>query len=363
MLEAIHHQRSRLPLSPCLAQVVGFVPTGWMYEMKRAPFSERSKGASTVHLVPYSEHSSYTELREYVRWVRPNKVVPTVGVEKGTGKEAERVRSEMLTHFRNLVDETASKRSFLSALGAAGGGGKRAKEEHHEGPAAAAAEAAAGAGPEIIDLEHTEGDGGCKDVGGAAAAADIRDGEVDMDADTEEEPEPEDLPEMAAAAQQQEDRGRSQQSMPPAAQGGGASSSRGAQQHQQQPVASTSGRSGGAAAAAAVGGAASALAPPSEARSQLQAIIPGLSDFDADRLLKLSGGSVEAAVALHFDGGPGGGGGGAGGGVRAGGGERAKSSGPSSAQKVLHRSSTINRYPARFTCYFQQLSVVMHNWS
>jgi len=55
--------------------VVGFVPTGWMYEMKRKAFPVREKGSCFIHLVPYSEHSSYSELREYVRFLRPHKVL------------------------------------------------------------------------------------------------------------------------------------------------------------------------------------------------------------------------------------------------------------------------------------------------
>lgn len=55
-------QRSPLRLWPPLLrrvppQVVGFVPTGWLYEMKRQLFSVREKGGCAVHLVPYSEHS------------------------------------------------------------------------------------------------------------------------------------------------------------------------------------------------------------------------------------------------------------------------------------------------------------------
>lgn len=60
-----------------IVQVVGFVPTGWMYEMKRKAFPVRDKGPCFIHLVPYSEHSSYSELREYVRFLRPHKVVPS----------------------------------------------------------------------------------------------------------------------------------------------------------------------------------------------------------------------------------------------------------------------------------------------
>ncbi len=57
-----------------MTQVVGFVPTGWMYEMRRSTFPLRTKGPCTVHLVPYSEHSSYEELREYVRFLKPHQV-------------------------------------------------------------------------------------------------------------------------------------------------------------------------------------------------------------------------------------------------------------------------------------------------
>ena len=69
-----------MPLAPSFlrlfaSQVVGFVPTGWMYEMKRKAFPVREKGSCFIHLVPYSEHSSYSELRDYVRFLRPHKVL------------------------------------------------------------------------------------------------------------------------------------------------------------------------------------------------------------------------------------------------------------------------------------------------
>ena len=50
------------------------MPTGWTYEMKHSTFPVKEKGAVKIHLVPYSEHSSYTELRDYVRWLRPAQV-------------------------------------------------------------------------------------------------------------------------------------------------------------------------------------------------------------------------------------------------------------------------------------------------
>ena len=39
--------------------VVGIVPTGWMYQMKKTTYAQQSKEACTIHLVPYSEHSRY----------------------------------------------------------------------------------------------------------------------------------------------------------------------------------------------------------------------------------------------------------------------------------------------------------------
>jgi len=42
----------------CFWQVVGFCPTGWMYEMSKKLYPIKSKGTSLhIHLVPYSEHS------------------------------------------------------------------------------------------------------------------------------------------------------------------------------------------------------------------------------------------------------------------------------------------------------------------
>jgi len=93
------------------SRVVGFVPTGWTYEVKRSRFAVKSKDAFQIHLVPYSEHSNYDELREYVKFLKPKRVVPTVGldIEKSDSKHADKIRK----HFAGLVDETANKHEFL----------------------------------------------------------------------------------------------------------------------------------------------------------------------------------------------------------------------------------------------------------
>ncbi|XP_058179315.1 DNA ligase 6 isoform X5 [Rhododendron vialii] len=93
------------------SKVVGFVPTGWTYEVKRNKFAVRTKDEFEIHLVPYSEHSNYDELREYVRFLKPKRVIPTVGadVEKLDSKHADSMRK----HFAGLVDEMAIKQEFL----------------------------------------------------------------------------------------------------------------------------------------------------------------------------------------------------------------------------------------------------------
>ncbi|XVF20691.1 hypothetical protein REPUB_Repub12eG0024100 [Reevesia pubescens] len=92
-------------------KVVGFVPTGWTYEVKRNKFSVRSKDTFEIHVVPYSEHSNYNELREYVKFLKPNKVIPTVSmdIQKLDSKNADKLRK----HFDGLVDEMANKKDFL----------------------------------------------------------------------------------------------------------------------------------------------------------------------------------------------------------------------------------------------------------
>ena len=96
------------------SKAFGFVSTGWMYETKREGFAVRVKDELEIYLVPYSEHSSYEELREYVRFLRPKRVIPTVGVdvEKVDGKNVMALQK----HFQGLVDETANKQEFLMAF-------------------------------------------------------------------------------------------------------------------------------------------------------------------------------------------------------------------------------------------------------
>jgi hypothetical protein len=47
------HRRRRVP------QVVGFVPTGWVHEMKKAPWPVRAKGPLSVALIPYRRGAGF----------------------------------------------------------------------------------------------------------------------------------------------------------------------------------------------------------------------------------------------------------------------------------------------------------------
>lgn len=68
--------------------VVGFAPTGFGSAFGRSAKSvgrKRKKGAYVIYSVPYSEHSSFDELRAFVRWLRPARITPSVG---NTSEEA-----------------------------------------------------------------------------------------------------------------------------------------------------------------------------------------------------------------------------------------------------------------------------------
>uniref|UniRef100_A0A1D1ZYG4 SAM domain-containing protein n=1 Tax=Auxenochlorella protothecoides TaxID=3075 RepID=A0A1D1ZYG4_AUXPR len=76
MTKLLKHYRGRF------TTVVGFKPTGWTHDKEagrtRARGRKQQRGSLITYQVPYSEHSSFSELREFVTWFAPLRIVPSV---------------------------------------------------------------------------------------------------------------------------------------------------------------------------------------------------------------------------------------------------------------------------------------------
>ncbi|XP_078420821.1 DNA cross-link repair 1A protein isoform X1 [Cetorhinus maximus] len=62
-------------------RVVAFKPTGWTFSGLSGTILDikpRVQGKFTIYGIPYSEHSSYLEMKRFVQWLKPNKIIPTV---------------------------------------------------------------------------------------------------------------------------------------------------------------------------------------------------------------------------------------------------------------------------------------------
>lgn len=75
----------RIAVEERCGRVLAVIPTGWEHEKSKGELirvEESAKGPSTAKIhVAYSEHSSFTELRDCVEQLRPRQIVPTVGVK------------------------------------------------------------------------------------------------------------------------------------------------------------------------------------------------------------------------------------------------------------------------------------------
>mmetsp|Transcript_98133 Transcript_98133/g.263756 ORF Transcript_98133/g.263756 Transcript_98133/m.263756 type:complete len:623 (+) Transcript_98133:169-2037(+) len=90
--------------------VVAFRPTGWSWAPKRMSAEGSSackpwvgkSGRTRIYSVPYSEHSSYTELRALAEMLMPRRLIPTVNSETSVGKE--RVMRNLIGTFDLRAD-------------------------------------------------------------------------------------------------------------------------------------------------------------------------------------------------------------------------------------------------------------------
>lgn len=103
---------------PLFDAVVGVSPTGWSWS--RVPKKNAATQMWTVrthencyaYSVPYSEHSSCEELVEFVKWIRPSRIVPTV---HSGGHDVEAVKKQLVP-FHKYMDLTSDKSTIVGLL-------------------------------------------------------------------------------------------------------------------------------------------------------------------------------------------------------------------------------------------------------
>ncbi|XP_003961638.2 DNA cross-link repair 1A protein isoform X1 [Takifugu rubripes] len=62
-------------------QLVAFKPTGWTFSQQVESVGEIEPDVSgniSIYGIPYSEHSSFVEMKRFVQWLQPLKIIPTV---------------------------------------------------------------------------------------------------------------------------------------------------------------------------------------------------------------------------------------------------------------------------------------------
>ncbi|KAK1288978.1 DNA cross-link repair protein SNM1 [Acorus calamus] len=86
----IGKERLFLEVARCLRKkgrynlIVAFSPTGWTFGKgkKKSPCRRWQQGTVIRYEVPYSEHCSFTELKEFVRLVSPENIIPSVNNDR-----------------------------------------------------------------------------------------------------------------------------------------------------------------------------------------------------------------------------------------------------------------------------------------
>ncbi|XP_063435475.1 DNA cross-link repair 1A protein-like isoform X2 [Mytilus trossulus] len=113
-LQGLHEHRSKLRTE--YNNVVAIEPTGWTYNDKMVSLDQiKPKGNKEIQIygLPYSEHSSYLELKRFVQYIRPDQILPTVN----NGNPASRRMMESL--FESwMTDDKAENKPKQTKIGA-----------------------------------------------------------------------------------------------------------------------------------------------------------------------------------------------------------------------------------------------------
>jgi hypothetical protein len=131
-----------------------------------------------VHLIPYSEHSSFPELQAFVRALKPRKILPHVYSDAAD-------RDRIVARFSHLLDSRAAKRAFFSAFGSGTGGAGALSNSSSLAVAGASAASQA-----LLVVASRDG---CKPASGDL----VRTGETDFTVLDDEEDASEAIPETA----------------------------------------------------------------------------------------------------------------------------------------------------------------------
>ncbi|KAL6094992.1 dclre1a [Pungitius sinensis] len=88
-------------------QLVAFKPTGWTFSQQVESVDgirPQISGNISIYGIPYSEHSSFLEMKRFVQWLRPLKIIPTVNNGSWDSRKAmEQCFSEWLTETRTKL--------------------------------------------------------------------------------------------------------------------------------------------------------------------------------------------------------------------------------------------------------------------
>ncbi|XP_051925343.1 DNA cross-link repair 1A protein isoform X2 [Hippocampus zosterae] len=86
-------------------RLVAFKPTGWTFSQQMASLEDIRpvvSGNVSIYGIPYSEHSSFAELKRFVQWLRPHRIVPTVNNGSWAARKA------MEKHFSEWLGGNSS---------------------------------------------------------------------------------------------------------------------------------------------------------------------------------------------------------------------------------------------------------------